>query len=202
MGDGLFVQTPDSCFQNAKPNRYNPKLNPHVTHSKQRSAPPSNRYKSRPNEGRDPEVGSSEGSAVCFPRPNEGSAVVVSRPDKGCHPEAGLSEGSAVLPHAYSESFHPLQSIKRLNLLTSLHRLLYIRKVLEETGSPRAASNTSYRRGAGLVGAGFGHGFKDSSYISVQISLLGITAEVSQLGRFVLGKPFVCAAQPREGVTE
>jgi len=100
------------------------------------------------------------------------------------------------------ESADPLSSIKRLNPLTSQHRLLYIRKVLEETGSPRAASNTSYRRGAGFVGAGFGHGFKDSSYISVQISLLGITAEVSQLGRFVLGKPFVCAAQPREGVTE
>jgi hypothetical protein len=181
VGDGLFVQTPVFSFQFPEPNRYNPKLKPHVTPTKQRSAPPSNRYKSRPNEGRDPEATYREGSAVCFHRP---------------------SEGTAVLRPTLSESFHPLRSIKRLNVLTSPYRLLYICKVLEETGSPRAASNTWYSRGAGLVGAGFGHGFKDSSYISVQISLLGITAEVSQLGRFVLGKPFVCAAQPREGVTE
>jgi hypothetical protein len=170
VGDGLFVQTPVSSFQWPEPNRYNPKLKPCVTHTKQRSAPLSNRYKLRPDEGR--------------------------------NPEAGSSEGSAVLPPTHSESFHPLSSIKRLNLLTPAHRLLYICKVLEETGSPRAASNTWYRRGAGLVGAGFGHGFKDSSYTSVQISLLGITAEVSQLGRFVLGNPFVRVAQPREGVTE
>jgi hypothetical protein len=86
--------------------------------------------------------------------------------------------------------------------LTLTPRLLYICKVLEETTSTRAASNRCSWSDAGLVGAGFGHGFEDSSYISVKMNFLRIAAGVSSHGRFVLGIPRVCAAQIREGETK
>ena len=85
VGDGVFLQTPVSCFQCPEPNRYNPELKPQLSCSKQRAATTSNRYKLRPDEGRNPEAGCSEGSAFWF-----------DRPDKGRNPEAGYSEGSAV----------------------------------------------------------------------------------------------------------
>jgi hypothetical protein len=102
--------------------------------------------------------------------------------------------GGTLFPIAY-----PLSKAKGANLLTPGHPLLYICKVLEETGYPRAASNYRYCRGAGLVGAGIGNRFQDSFFTIVQKLFLRISAEVSRLGRFVLGTPSFCAARPPEG---
>ena len=67
--------------------------------------------------------------------------------------------------------------------------LLYICKVLEETGGLLPASNGMLDRGAGLVGARIGNGFKDSSYSSVQILFLKILAGVSLPGIFASSHP-------------
>ena len=191
MGDGGFLQTPVSCFQRPEPNRYNPELKPQLSCSKQRAATPSNRYK---NEGcillESQSLGKEgEKSRRDAPRLRSGQAGVTIGGIPRSRGEAGSSEGDT----------SNLSDSRGAKVLTRAPRLLYICKVLEETGSPRAASNTTYSRGAGLVGAGFGHGFEDSSYISVQMLFPEISAEVSRLGRFVLGIARDCAAQPRQG---
>jgi hypothetical protein len=75
------------------------------------------------------------------------------------------------------------------NFLTGPTPLLYICKVLEETGGLLPASNGVLDRGAGLVGAGIGNGFKDSSYSSVQKMFLKILAGVSLPGIFAFAHP-------------
>lgn len=81
-------------------------------------------------------------------------------------------------------------------LLTPLCHLLYICRVLEETSGPRAASNRRSRKRRGSVGAGFAHGFEDSSITSVQMHFLRNRAGVSRHGRFLLGKWSLCTARP------
>jgi hypothetical protein len=85
---------------------------------------------------------------------------------------------------------YPLSKLEAGNFLTPVACLLYICKVLEETGGPLPASNVPIDRGAGSVGAGIANGFKDSSYISVQILFLKILAGVSLPGIFV--SPHFC----------
>jgi hypothetical protein len=70
------------------------------------------------------------------------------------------------------------------NFLTLARPMLYISRVLEETGGPLPASYRLGYRGTGLVGAGIGNGFEDSSYSSVQILFLKIFAGVSLPGIF------------------
>ena len=81
-------------------------------------------------------------------------------------------------------------------LLTPLCHLLYICKVLEETSGPRTASNRRIPKSRGSVGAGFAHGFKDSSITSVQMHFLRNRAGVSRHGRFLPGMLSFCAARP------
>jgi hypothetical protein len=90
----------------------------------------------------------------------------------------------------------PLLKMKGANLLTPVRHLLYIWKVLEETGGPRAASNNTYCRGAGLVGAGIGHRFKDSFFTTVQKLSLKIFAGVSLPGTFAFTDNSVRTARP------
>jgi len=82
--------------------------------------------------------------------------------------------------------------------LTPAARLLYISRVLEETGGPRAASNFRYRRGASFVGAGIGHGFEDSSNTIVQTLFREITAGVSLPGTFALADRSARTARPHK----
>jgi hypothetical protein len=84
---------------------------------------------------------------------------------------------------------YPLTHCVGGNFLTWAPPLLYICRVLEETGSLRLASYRRRSRGAGVVGAGIGNGFKDSSYSSVQKLSLKILAGVSLPGIFASPHP-------------
>jgi len=96
-----------------------------------------------------------------------------------------------------SSSAHPLSSSGGI-FLTPQPRLLYISWVLEETVGLCPASNSGYRRGASFVGAGIGHGFKDSSYTSVQRLFRDNAAGVSLPGIFASADCSARTARPHK----
>lgn len=74
--------------------------------------------------------------------------------------------------------------------------MLYICKVLEETGGLLPASKGVLGRGAGLVGAGIGNGFKETFDLSDHIFVLRMFAGVSLPGNFAFAHDCGRTARP------